>query len=194
MGRFQVDAGGWLAQGGRVSPSPHCDARPPEILIDLLVMHNISLPAGCYEGSAVEDLFLGRLNCEAHPSFADLKGLRVSSHFFIRRHAEVIQFVSIFDRAWHAGASAFQGRSSCNDFSIGIELEGGDHEPYPEAQIATAADLIAALAAAVPSLRWIAGHSDIAPGRKTDPGPAFSWPDMLQSIARRGCFLSRPTP
>lgn len=194
MGRFQFDAAGWLAQGGRVSPSPHCDARPPETLIDLLVMHNISLPAGCYQGSAVEDLFLGRLDCAAHPSFADLQGLRVSCHFFIRRHAEVIQFVSIFDRAWHAGASAFQGRTACNDFSIGIELEGADHESYPEMQIETAADLAAAVSAAVPSLRWIAGHSDIAQGRKTDPGPAFSWPTMMQSIARRGCFLSRPPP
>lgn len=194
MARFQFDATGWLTQGGRASPSPHGDARPPQTLIDLLVIHNISLPAGNYQGDAVEDLFLGRLDCASHPSFVDLQGLRVSSHFFIRRQGEVIQFVGIFDRAWHAGVSAFQGRSSCNDFSIGIEFEGTDHEAYPDIQISAAVDLIAGLLAFVPSLRWIAGHSDIAPGRKTDPGPAFPWPRVLQSITDQGYFLARPGP
>lgn len=193
MGPCRFDARGWLTQGGRCAPSAHCDARPPGTAIDLVVMHNISLPAGQYLGDAVEDLFLGRLDCTGHPSFSDLEGLRVSSHFFIRRQGQVIQFVGIFDRAWHAGVSVFQGRPACNDFSIGIELEGTDHDTYPDAQIQAGADLIAALAEMLPSLRWIAGHSDIAPGRKSDPGPAFSWPTMLESIARRGYFLARPT-
>lgn len=193
MERFRFDTAGWLIQGGRSCPSAHCDARPAGAVIDLVVIHNISLPAGCYQGDAVEHLFLGRLDCASHPSFRDLEGLRVSSHFFIRRQGEVIQFVGIFDRAWHAGVSAFQGRLACNDFSIGIELEGTDHEAYPEAQMEAAADLVAALGDVLPSLKWIAGHSDIAPERKTDPGPAFSWPTMLESIAERGCFLDRPT-
>ncbi|MBU3724405.1 MAG: 1,6-anhydro-N-acetylmuramyl-L-alanine amidase AmpD [Burkholderiaceae bacterium] len=194
MGPFRFSASGWLSQGGRVSPSPHCDARPAETPIDLLVVHNISLPAGVFYGNAVEDLFLGRLDCASHPSFADLKGLRVSSHFFIRRQGEVIQFVGIFDRAWHAGISEFQGRSACNDFSIGIELEGTDQQSYTDEQLGAAANLATALHQMLPTLQWIVGHSDIAPGRKTDPGPAFPWQSMLKSIADRGCFLIRPTP
>lgn len=130
MGVLRFDAQGWLLSGARRSPSPHCDARPKDAEITLAVVHNISLPAGCFEGGAVEELFLGRLDCNRHPGFSELAGLRVSAHFFIRRTGEVIQFVGLQDRAWHAGVSEFLGRPACNDFSIGLELEGADDAPY----------------------------------------------------------------
>jgi AmpD protein len=194
MGALQFDAQGWLISGARRSASPHQDARPADAEITLAVIHNISLPAGCFEGSAGEDLFLGRLDCNQHPSFSELAGLRVSAHFFVRRSGEVIQFVGLRARAWHAGVSEFLGRSACNDFSIGLELEGADDVPYPDIQMQAAADVLAAACIMLPTLKWIAGHSDLAPGRKTDPGPAFSWPEMLRLLSGRGCLLTRPHP
>ena len=194
MGALQFDAQGWLISGARRSASPHWDARPSDAEITLAVIHNISLPAGCFEGSAVEDLFLGRLDCNQHPSFSELAGLRVSAHFFVRRSGEVIQFVGLPDRAWHAGVSEFLGRHACNDFSIGLELEGADDVPYPDIQMQAAADVLAGACTMLPTLKWIVGHSDLAPGRKTDPGPAFSWQEMLRLLNGRGCLLTRPYP
>jgi AmpD protein len=194
MGALEFDAQGWLISGARRSASPHYDARPNDAEITLAVIHNISLPAGYFEGSAVEDLFLGRLDCNRHPSFSALAGLRVSAHFFVRRTGEVIQFVGLQDRAWHAGVSEFLGRPGCNDFSIGLELEGADDTPYPDPQMHAAADVLAGACNVLPNLKWIAGHCDLAPGRKTDPGPAFLWPEMLRLLNGRGCLLTRPYP
>jgi AmpD protein len=188
----RIDPQGWLA-GCRHAPSPHFDARPEGVTADLLVIHNISLPAGVFGGTEIEDLFLGRLDCERHPSFGDLRGLRVSAHFLIRRDGEVLQFVSVADRAWHAGVSVFQGRPACNDFSIGVELEGCDTVPFAAIQMTRLAELAVDLAAEIPGLRWMAGHSDIAPGRKTDPGPFFDWQDLARCIHRAGARLERPS-
>lgn len=178
--RWQIDAQGWLPAARRVD-SPNCDARPPAVDIDLLVVHHISLPAGCFRGDAIERLFTNRLDPGAHPTFASLDGLRVSAHFLIRRHGTLVQFVSCDARAWHAGLSSFQGRERCNDFSIGVELEGTGERNYTNAQYCRLEQLAAALAHRYP-LRWIAGHEDIAPGRKTDPGPSFDWPRALARV------------
>ena len=164
---------GWYRYAGH-RPSPHCDARPEGMRVDLLVLHNISLPAGEFGSACVDALFLGVLDTQARPEFAALQGLRVSSHFFIRRDGGLLQYVSCDQRAWHAGASSFQGRSRCNDFSIGIELEGSDHVPFEPAQYATLARLLPALCREYP-IRDIVGHCDIAPQRKTAPGPHFDW-------------------
>lgn len=180
---------GWLAQGARRADSPHFDERPAGMPIDLCVIHNISLPAGVYGGDAIESLFLGTLDCGAHASFADLQGLRVSSHFLIRRDGEIVQFVGIYQRAWHAGVSSFAGRSGCNDFSIGIELEGCDHHAFESAQMTSLAELLAQLKIELPTLRWLAGHSEIAPERKTDPGPHFDWRDLDGRLRLVGCNL-----
>jgi AmpD protein len=189
---LHFDAQGWLIDGAEKIPSPHVDERPAGLAIDLLVIHNISLPAGRYGGGHIEALFRGDIDLQAHPSFADLQGLRVSSHFLIRRDGSMVQFVGLAQRAWHAGQSAFQGRTACNDFSVGIELEGCDAEGFTESQMVQLADLSAAIAKQLPSLRWVAGHSDIAPGRKTDPGPNFDWPDFLARLRGHGCHLARP--
>ena len=154
--------------------SPHCDERPAEARVELIVIHNISLPPGEFGGRYIDDLFLGRLDPAAHPYFAQIAGLRVSAHFLIRRDGEVVQFVPTDKRAWHAGASAWCGRERCNDFSIGIELEGADDVPFAEPQYEALARLIRDLEARHGPLEKV-GHSDIAPGRKTDPGPWFDW-------------------
>jgi AmpD protein len=182
------DALGWHRRARRVR-SPNFDARPAGAAPVLLVVHHISLPAGRFSGDAIERLFTNRLEESDHPTFAGLGALRVSSHFLIRRRGELIQFVSCDDRAWHAGASCFQGRERCNDFSIGVELEGTGERRYTDAQYRVLASLTRALAARWP-LAHLAGHSDVAPGRKTDPGPSFDWKryeSMLQ-----GSGLSRP--
>jgi len=182
------DRDGWLDTARRL-PSPNQDERPTGMAIDLLVIHYISLPAGHFSGPAIEQLFLNRLDPSGHPSFASLEGLRVSAHFLIRRRGELIQFVPGAARAWHAGVSSFKGRERCNDFSIGVELEGDSHRPFTEAQYRVLARLTRALVDRWP-LRHVAGHSDIAPGRKDDPGPLFDWAyfaDMTQS-----CGLERP--
>jgi len=155
-------------------PSPNCDPRPEGTSIRLIVIHNISLPPGVFDGKAVIDLFTNRLDWDAHPYFQEIRGLQVSAHFFIRRDGEPIQFVPCGLRAWHAGASSWQGQERCNDFSIGIELEGTDDRPFTEAQYDTLVPLVRSLRQAYP-IEAVTGHSDIAPGRKTDPGPYFDW-------------------
>lgn len=176
---MKIDQNGVLADGIFV-PSPNFDARPAPI-IDLLVIHSISLPPGIYGGDEVERLFTNQLQADAHPYFAQIAGLRVSSHFYIRRDGTLVQFVSCLQRAWHAGLSSWQGRQRCNDFSIGIELEGADSSIFEESQYRSLVDLTVALREAYP-LRGIAGHSDIAPGRKTDPGTLFDWCRYLSSL------------
>ncbi|GMV02027.1 MAG: 1,6-anhydro-N-acetylmuramyl-L-alanine amidase AmpD [Burkholderiaceae bacterium] len=170
-------APGWIA-GARRVPSPNCDARPGGVVIDLVVLHYISLPPGRFSGDAIERLFTNRLDADADPSFGPLRGLRVSAHLLVRRRGELIQFVATGERAWHAGASRFLGRERCNDFSIGVELEGDGGHRFTEPQYRRLATLLALLRARHP-LRWIAGHSDIAPGRKHDPGPQFDWERVL---------------
>lgn len=174
---IQVDSASGLLIGARQVPSPNCDERPDSAGIDLIVIHGISLPPGRYGGPWIDALFTNTLKPEAHPYFADIHKLKVSSHLLIRRDGEVVQYVPFHRRAWHAGVSIFEGRERCNDFSIGIELEGSDDEPYEPVQYARLAEVIIALERAYPDLNQhrLVGHSGIAPGRKTDPGPAFQW-------------------
>jgi len=176
-----LDASGWLSTA-RQLPSPNCDARPQGMAIELIVIHNISLPPGVFDGDAVIDLFTNRLDWDAHPYYQSIRGLRVSAHFFIRRDGSLIQFVPCTLRAWHAGASNWQGCECCNDFSIGIELEGSDDLPFTEAQYATLTPLLQLLKQAYP-IRAVVGHSDIAAGRKTDPGPHFDWQRIDEQTA-----------
>jgi N-acetyl-anhydromuramoyl-L-alanine amidase len=175
-------ADAWLAGARRVA-SPNCDSRPSGASIDLLLLHSISLPRGEYGGEDIERLFTNRLDPASHPSFADLAGLRVSSHFLVRRNGELVQFVPLERRAWHAGASRWRGRERCNDFSVGIELEGTDDGAFAGAQYARLAALCGTLRALLP-LRGVAGHSDVAPGRKSDPGVRFAWARLLRDLAR----------
>jgi AmpD protein len=154
--------------------SPNLDVRPSPDDISLIVIHNISLPPNQYGGNGVIELFTNQLNPDEHPYYAEIAHLKVSSHFFIRRDGELIQFASCNDRAWHAGASHWQGRERCNDFSIGVELEGSDFEAFEPIQYETLNTLIASIKARYP-IQAITGHSDIAPGRKTDPGAYFDW-------------------
>jgi AmpD protein len=170
---MEIDGNGLVA-GVPFVPSPNCDERPAGVAIDLLVIHAISLPPGEFGGVAIEELFLNRLDAGAHPYFEGIAGLRVSAHFLIRRDGGLVQFVPCSKRAWHAGASSWRGRPSCNDFSIGIELEGCDETPYEGAQYDALARLTRSLKTAY-GITAIAGHADIAPGRKTDPGPHFDW-------------------
>ncbi len=184
------DSEGWYRRARRV-PSPNQDARPPGAAPELLVIHHISLPPGVLSGDAVERLFTNTLDCTVDPRLAGLESLRVSAHFLVRRRGELLQFVPGEARAWHAGPSSFLGRERCNDFSIGIELEGTGERRYTEAQYRVLASLTRSLAARFP-LRYLAGHSDIAPGRKTDPGPSFDWSRFESMLG--GCGLSRPFP
>jgi AmpD protein len=167
---------GWL-QEARHSPSPNFNERPEGCEINLLVIHNISLPPGEFGGSWIDDLFHNRLDPDAHPYFREIEGLVVSAHCLIRRDGEIIQYVPFDKRAWHAGQSSYCGIDNCNDFSIGIELEGTDEEPYTDAQYQSLALVTDAIRKSYPSItdERIVGHSDIAPGRKTDPGLAFDW-------------------
>lgn len=164
---------GWYRWAAR-RPSPHADERPAGTAVDLLVVHAISLPPGRFGGDAVDQLFMGTLDTSTDPALASLEGLRVSSHFLVRRDGALLQYVACDRRAWHAGVSRFEGRERCNDFSIGIELEGSDAVEFEAAQYETLAALTSALLDAWP-IRAIVGHADIAPGRKTDPGPWFDW-------------------
>jgi len=173
MSHFSIDAEGWLERAMHIA-SPNCDARPIGTAIDLIVIHNISLPPGKFESDAVIALFTNQLDWDAHPYYQQIRGTQVSSHFWIRRDGQLIQFVPCGLRAWHAGVSAWRGRERCNDYSIGIELEGSDELPFSEAQYATLAPLLTTLKRTYP-IADIVGHSDIAPGRKTDPGPHFDW-------------------
>ena len=178
--------GGWWS-GARRRSSPNWGARPAGVAVELIVVHSISLPPGEYGSDSIERLFTNRLDWNAHPYFSQIRGLQVSSHFLVRRGGECMQFVDCNRRAWHAGRSSWRGRDNCNDFSIGIELEGVDSAPYEDAQYTTLAALVVALLDAYPGLRpeAIVGHCDIAPDRKTDPGPAFEWP-RLHTLVRRG--------
>ncbi|MCH7344311.1 1,6-anhydro-N-acetylmuramyl-L-alanine amidase AmpD [Pelomonas sp. CA6] len=175
---------GWW-RGARAIASPHHGPRPPGTAVDLLVLHSISLPPGRYGGDEIERLFTGRLDCAAHPYFAGLRGLEVSAHFVIRRDGELLQFVSCDRRAWHAGASSFAGRPNCNDYSIGVELEGLEGTLFSAAQYAALARLLRELAAVYP-LRAVAGHEHVAPGRKRDPGAGFDWARARRDVALAG--------
>lgn len=183
-----IDASsGWL-RAARQVPSPNFDARPGGILPELIVVHGISLPPDEFGGPWIDRLFTNTLPPAEHPYFEKIKDLKVSSHLLIRRDGEPVQYVPFHQRAWHAGASSYQGRERCNDFSVGVELEGADEIPYEPAQYRVLSGVILALCKAYPSLSLsrIAGHSDIAPGRKTDPGPAFDWQRLyalLRAIA-----------
>lgn len=168
----------------RVVASPNHDERPAGAEVTLLVVHSISLPPGEYGGDAIERLFTNSLDPQAHPYFRDIAALRVSAHFLVRRDGELVQFVPLERRAWHAGVSAWRGRPACNDFSVGVELEGIDDAPFAEPQYARLAALVAELRRTLP-LRAVAAHSDIAPGRKTDPGPGFDWRRLLRALATR---------
>ena len=171
-----------LAEGIRYIASPNCDDRPPGAEITLLVLHSISLPPGRYGGDAIERLFTNRLDPQAHPYFREVSSLEVSAHFLVRRDGGLVQFVPLGLRAWHAGASAWRGRSRCNDFSVGIEMEGTDESAFEALQYRRLCELIHVLRAALP-LRDIAAHSDVAPGRKTDPGAHFDWARLLSGLS-----------
>jgi AmpD protein len=170
---LQIDEQGWCLQAAQLA-SPNFGARPVDAIISMLVIHNISLPLGLYEGDYIAQLFQNQLDHQAHPSFASLRDLRVSSHFLIRRDGSLQQFVSTLDRAWHAGVSSFAGRDGCNDYSIGIELEGCDESAFELMQYVKLVELIQVLLVRFP-IEHIVGHQDISPGRKTDPGPCFDW-------------------
>lgn len=179
---------GWV-KGLRARPSPNFDQRPAAAAIDTLILHFISLPPGVFHGDAVERLFCNRLRQTGAPWEQALLGLKVSAHFVIRRRGETTQYVSCDDRAWHAGPSTLLGRERCNDFSIGIELEGDGEHAFTDAQYRRLDQLTAMLCTRYP-LSWVAGHSDIAPGRKFDPGPMFEWDRALSSPGFSG--LRRP--
>ena len=168
----------------RLVPSPNFNARPTEVAPELIVIHGISLPPGEYGGPHIEALFTNQLNPADHAYFSEVAHLMVSAHFLIRRDGEIVQFVSTDDRAWHAGESCWEHRSNCNDFSIGIELEGCDEERYAMPQYRALAQLIRAVRNQYPAIQHdaIVGHSDIAPTRKTDPGPAFDWLQLTQLL------------
>ncbi|MFN5445059.1 MAG: 1,6-anhydro-N-acetylmuramyl-L-alanine amidase AmpD [bacterium] len=168
-----IDDAGWCSSLPRAA-CLNFDARPADTPVSLLVIHNISLPPGEFGGSWIEDLFANTLDCDAHPYFNHLRGVKVSAHFLVRRDGRVVQFVSTNDRAWHAGVSEFRGRQRCNDFSVGIELEGSDFENFCDAQYKSLALLTHSLTNKYP-ITDVVGHQHIAPDRKTDPGPCFDW-------------------
>jgi AmpD protein len=183
--RIKIDTETGLLTPATYFPSTHCDERPDNTAVDMVVVHNISLPPGQFGGDSIERFFTGQLDMTTHPYFADIAHLRVSSHLLIKRTGEIVQFVPFHKRAWHAGESSFAGRIRCNDFSIGIELEGTDDLPYEHEQYQQLADTIRALLQAYPQITHdrIVGHSDIAPIRKTDPGPAFDWENLKGKLA-----------
>jgi AmpD protein len=182
--RIDVDRAGLVRAATQV-PSPNCDDRPDAGDITLLVVHNISLPPGQFGGPGIGELFTNRLDPAGHPYYATIAGSRVSAHFLIRRDGSLIQFVPCVRRAWHAGESRWRGRERCNDFAIGVEVEGTDTAPYESAQYAMLARLTRALLRPYP-IGAIVGHQDIAPVRKTDPGPAFDWDRYRRLIMGRG--------
>ncbi|MDO8696033.1 MAG: 1,6-anhydro-N-acetylmuramyl-L-alanine amidase AmpD [Pseudomonas sp.] len=185
---MQLDlVSGWV-DGVRHCPSANCNERPAGE-ISLLVIHNISLPPGQFGSGKVQEFFTAGLCADEHPYFAGIAAMRVSAHFLIERDGAITQFVSCLQRAWHAGVSSFAGRENCNDFSLGIELEGTDELPFSEAQYQALIALSRQLLAAYPALtlQRICGHSDIAPGRKTDPGPAFDWLRLRQGLMNKEC-------
>lgn len=174
---YTLDADGFVKEATQIA-SPNYDQRPDNTNIDLIVIHNISLPPNEYGGAGVMQLFTNTLNPNEHPYYAEIYTRKVSSHFFIRRDGELVQFVSTLQRAWHAGVSKWQERERCNDFSVGIELEGSDYEAFETHQYKTLRKLIACLKSNY-LIQDVVGHSDIAPGRKTDPGPCFDWQEII---------------
>lgn len=176
--------GAWVQEARRVL-SPNCDDRPADGDIDLIVVHGISLPPGEYGGPWIDDLFINCLDAHAHPYFATIADLQVSTHVLIRRDGELVQYVPFTRRAWHAGRSCYRGREACNDFSIGIELEGDDDTPYEPQQYQRLAELVMLLRRRFPAIAAdaVVGHCDIAPGRKTDPGPSFDWQRLASLLA-----------
>ena len=182
---MQVDLESGLMRGVRQIASPNRDARPAGVEADLIVVHGISLPPGEFGGPWIDRLFTNSLPADVHPYFAEVGSLRVSSHLVVARDGTVTQYVGFAERAWHAGKSIYRGREACNDFSVGVELEGTDTLPYDAAQYVALSEVVAALCAAYPRLSpdRLVGHSDIAPGRKTDPGPAFDWLHARRLIA-----------
>jgi AmpD protein len=191
---MQVDRESALMLGVRQIASPNHDSRPAGVAADLIVVHGISLPPGEFGGPWIDRLFTNSLPAETHPYFAEVVSLRVSSHVVVGRDGAVTQYVAFTERAWHAGKSIYQGREACNDFSVGVELEGTDTLPYEPAQYRALAQVVAALCAAYPRLSpdRLVGHSDIAPGRKTDPGPAFDWPHARRLIAAAAPAYGKP--
>ncbi len=179
-GTARVWRDGWWP-GARHVVSANTDERPADAQVDLIVVHSISLPPGEYGGDAVTQLFTNNLDCGAHPFYERLRGMRVSSHFFVRRDGEAVQFVSCDRRAWHAGVSSWRGRAACNDFSVGIELEGLEDTPFASAQYATLARLLRALGRRY-HVESVLGHEHIAPGRKRDPGSAFDWVGLARVV------------
>jgi AmpD protein len=172
---------GWLS-AARACPSPNFGPRPTGTVVDLVVLHSISLPPGQYGGDAIERLFTNRLDWDAHPYYGEIRGLQVSAHFVVRRDGELLQFVSCEQRAWHAGRSSWRGRENCNDYSIGIELEGLEGEHFEGPQYEAVAALLRQLAQRYP-LHNVAGHEHVAPGRKLDPGPGFDWQRLMTMLA-----------
>ncbi|MEN9452895.1 MAG: hypothetical protein RLZZ369_1954 [Pseudomonadota bacterium] len=182
---------GWLPIARQV-PSPNFGPRPANMPIDMVVVHSISLPPGEYGGPEVEQLFTNQLDWSAHPYFEQIRGAEVSAHFYIRRDGELIQFVSVLDRAWHAGRSTWQGRDNCNDFSIGVELEGLEDHPFDPPQYETLQKLIMALTQQWP-ITTVVGHEHVAPGRKNDPGKAFDWDGLKYRLgANHGLIPELP--
>ena len=183
--RYTVSPGAGLLRPAIQCPSPNQDDRPDGVQPDCIILHCISLPPGEFGGSQISDFFTNKLDCSAHPYFQDIEDLKVSAHLLIRRDGEVLQFVPFGRRAWHAGNSRFRGREQCNDFSIGIELEGTEDDPYADVQYEHLASVLQAIITSYPAMtaRDIAAHSDIAPGRKSDPGPAFDWLRLYDDLA-----------
>lgn len=184
---MQVDPATGLLDAARCLPSPNCDERPVGIAVDLIVIHGISLPPGQFGGPWIDALFTNTLDPAVHPYFQAIAGLRVSAHLLIRRDGDLTQYAPFHRRAWHAGPSEYAGRSRCNDFSIGIELEGADQIPYADDQYQRLAAVIPALRQVYPAItpERLVGHADIAPGRKTDPGPAFDWARLRRLLSSR---------
>lgn len=185
-------AGGWWWHARR-RPSPNHGPRPAGVVVTLAIVHSISLPPGEYGGPGIEDLFRNRLDCDAHPYYDRLRGLRVSAHFVIRRGGEVLQFVPTDRRAWHAGASSWRGRGDCNSWSVGIELEGLEGLDFEPAQLAALARLLRALRRRHP-LAEVVGHEHVAPGRKADPGPGFAWATLRGALRARDLRLATDVP
>ena len=182
---MQIDAGSGLIRGASYVPSPNCDTRPDGTTIDILVMHSISLPPGKFGGRGIEQLFCNNLNPDEHPYYREIQNLKVSTHVLIRRNGQLVQFVPLHLRAWHAGLSYCEGRSRINDCSIGVELEGADDLPFEDIQYESLTRFTRALRQMYPAItpERIYGHCDIAPGRKTDPGPTFDWKRFLETCA-----------
>ncbi len=185
--RFTVNTDTGLIEPATQVLSPNRDIRPEGVVPEMVVIHGISLPPGHFGGPEIEALFTNTLDFDAHPYFREIRGLEVSAHLLVRRDGSVVQFVPFTERAWHAGESFFRGRRRCNDFSIGIELEGEDETAYADAQYDVLRDVLTAIFAAYPAIsaREVAGHCDVAPGRKVDPGPAFDWLRLYDGLGER---------